>query len=288
MKSDECSTGGAACVSSSSSSWVEVVDKRTLRRLRRESADWKCGDCHNENFHSRGTCHQCGRTKSGMFVDKPEQAIDEYAPGDREMKPDEDLAAALHASKEDDNKLDKEARLAEASLARAMEESRLDESERRRRLDLLEQTDDEALALALELSKQHSRQIDYDDQSQLEAALERSAQEAATLAECDQDEKRLLETALERSVAAEPPTLPPGLVPIGTREAERTHYRSARLLTPRQVILDEDNDDSQLELALHLSEQVESLERVLDADEDAEALCFALAASKAYDTSRRP
>lgn len=286
MKSDDCSIGGAACVSSSSSNWVEVVDKRTLRRLRRESGDRTC--CDTENSNTRGTCRQRGRVKSVICVDESKQAVDDYAPEDRDVNPNEDLAAAIHASKEDDNEREKEARLAEASLARAMDESRLDESERRRRLDLLEQTDDEALALALKLSKQHAQQSDYDDQRQLEAALEMSAQEAATLAECNQDEKRLLEAALRRSLAPQTTTPPPGLGPLGTPSTESTLSRPARLLTPRQVILDEDNDDSQLELALHLSEQVESLERVLDADEDAEALCFAIAASRAHDASRRP
>lgn len=256
--------------------------------------EWKCEECNVINFRKRDTCKSCGAEKRIRDEDElPLVAMD----NDRD---EEELEAALLESSAAH---EREEREEEERLAAILEESRREELDRATAAE----SDREALEIALELSKQQSLEDAERENRELEAALEISTRE---------EESRRAYFATEH---LGPP--PPGIFSAPPREEEKFETKTdsfesgvadykerspsttstsegtgpaaaAKLLTPQQVVrggagvvVEEESED--MELALHLSEQVESLERVLDDDEDEETLAFALAAS-ALEARRVP
>eukprot|EP00635_Sarcinochrysidales_sp_CCMP3193_P003614 CAMPEP_0118892334 /NCGR_PEP_ID=MMETSP1166-20130328/1976_1 /TAXON_ID=1104430 /ORGANISM="Chrysoreinhardia sp, Strain CCMP3193" /LENGTH=260 /DNA_ID=CAMNT_0006831049 /DNA_START=82 /DNA_END=864 /DNA_ORIENTATION=+ len=226
-----------------------------------EEGGWLCVDCNVMNGPGV-SCPQCDR-----------------------MAPEEEVAleAALKASADEYAA----ARDDERSLEEVLELSRVADEERRREVEASKRNDDDAVALAVELSKQ-TPSVEDD----LRIAMERSRLDEARLHD---EERRLLQEALRRSTLdtrrGRSHDDDDGGVPAVEDDADLqlTLKLSEQEESLEKVLYDDDDDerrshtlvasDDDLELTLKLSEQVESLEKVLEDDADEEQLRFALETS---------
>mmetsp|Transcript_19679 Transcript_19679/g.25484 ORF Transcript_19679/g.25484 Transcript_19679/m.25484 type:complete len:272 (+) Transcript_19679:71-886(+) len=192
------------------------------------------------------------RVVDGNPADTGEDKKEEAAPIMNEEDDEETLLhTALKASAEDfaQRSLSEEEAL-QSVLELSKETARIREKE----LEAARRGDEDALALAIELSKQET-DVNEDLKRALDASLEQ------TSINCDQEVK-LLDEALRRS----------------RLDSFKTGLLTPSTLLQHRGILDDvhHDDEEELTLALHLSEQVESLERVLDEEEVQEEIKFAL------------
>lgn len=168
----------------------------------------------------------------------------------------------------------------------ALELSRRADEDRQRKIEELRRDDEESLKLAIELSKANEKDDD-DDDDDLKKALDLSRRDSERLDDLDEEEDRHLEEAmrLSRLDAERPPRIPrvrPPLPRVVTHLSQQVQMMGGHQPNDYAVaaIPIEHREDDDYQLTLNFSEQVESIERVLDADTDAEQLQYALEASK--------